>query len=791
MKLILQPTEYNAQKKALFDTYYGKLNDMQREAVCTVKGPLLVLAGAGSGKTTVLVQRIVHILRYGLACEPVTEPREVPDDFADVAKAAMSGDRAVLGDFLTRFAEGVCPPWAVLAITFTNKAAREIKERLAKALSDETAADAVWAGTFHSICIRILRSHIGLIGYRPGFSIYDTDDQKKLIVRCMKDMNLDDKKFPPKSMLNLIGRAKDKLMTPADMQAENTADYLWSVAAKVYARYQEELARANALDFDDIIMLTVRLLEENPDILEYYQHKFKYVCVDEYQDTNYAQFRLTELLAGHYRNIMVVGDDDQSIYKFRGATIENILNFDRTYPDAKVIKLEQNYRSTKNILDAANAVIGHNFGRKGKTLWTAGDAGAKITVTVANNANDEARLIVNKVMELARAGRHYGDFAILYRMNAQAQALETAFAKSGLPYRVLGGTRFYDRKEVKDVLAYLFLVSNHDDDQRLLRVVNEPRRKIGAATLEAVAEIAREQNCSAYAVMQHAAQYTALERSAGKLMAFCDLIEKLTALASTMELPNFVERVLLATGYRQMLVDAGTEAEDRLNNVEQLVSVAADYASRAEEATLVGFLEEISLVADVDKYDAEADAVVMMTIHSAKGLEFPVVFLPGMEDGIFPGMQSIADASEMEEERRLAYVAITRAKEALYIFRARERITYGKTQYNPPSQFLKEIPEALCVTLGDRKPGAAPASRTAAKPTFGGDSYATKYGGIPKKTAASTVLLAAGDRVRHPMFGEGLILSANKMGADTLYEVAFDTVGTKKLMATFAKLTKI
>lgn len=791
MKLILQPSAYNAQKKALFDTYYSKLNDMQREAICTVKGPLLVLAGAGSGKTTVLVQRIVHILRYGLACEPVTEPREVPDDFADACGAAAAGERAALGDYLTCFAVGVCPPWAVLAITFTNKAAREIKERLAKALDDATAADAVWAGTFHSVCIRILRSHIGLLGYKSGFSIYDTDDQKKLIVRCMKDLNLDDKKFPPKSMLNLIGRAKDKLMTPADMQAENTADYLWSVAAKVYARYQEELARANALDFDDIIMLTVRLLEENPDILDYYQHKFKYVCVDEYQDTNFAQFRLTELLAGHWRNIMVVGDDDQSIYKFRGATIENILNFDRTYPDAKVIKLEQNYRSTKNILDAANAVIGHNFGRKGKTLWTAGDTGSKITVTVANNANDEARLIVNKVMELVRAGRHYGDFAILYRMNAQAQALETAFAKSGLPYRVLGGMRFYDRKEVKDVLSYLFLISNHDDDQRLLRIVNEPRRKIGAATLEAVAEIAKEQECSAYTVMQHAAQYTALEKSAGKLLAFCDLIEELTALAATMELPKFVERVLLATGYRQMLVDAGTEAEDRLNNVEQLVSVAADYESRAEEATLVGFLEEISLVADVDKYDAEADAVVMMTIHSAKGLEFPVVFLPGMEDGIFPGMQSITDASEMEEERRLAYVAITRAKEELYIFRARERITYGKTQYNPESQFLKEIPESLRVTVGEQRPGTTPAPRTAHKPTFGGDSYATKYGGIPKKTAAPTVLLAAGDRVRHPMFGEGLILSANKMGADTLYEVAFDTVGTKKLMATFAKLTKI
>lgn len=790
VKLLLQPTAYNAQKRALFDIYYGKLNAMQREAVCTVKGPLLVLAGAGSGKTTVLVQRIVHILRYGLACEPTEAAREVSDDFTEACRAAEQGSREALGAYLTQFAEGVCPPWAVLAITFTNKAAREIRERLSAALVDAEAAEAVWAGTFHSVCMRILRSHIGLLGYKPGFSIYDTEDQKKTVARCMKDMNLDEKKFPPKSILNMIGRAKDRLLTPKDMLEENEADYLWSVAAKVYARYQDELLRANALDFDDIIMLTVRLFEENPDILSYYQHKFKYVCVDEYQDTNFAQFRLTELIAGYYRNIMVVGDDDQSIYKFRGATIENILNFDRTYPDAKVIKLEQNYRSTKNILDAANAVIAHNFGRRGKTLWTAGDDGSKIKVTVANSANDEARLIVNKVMELARAGRRYSDFAILYRMNAQSQTLETAFAKSGLPYRVLGGTRYYDRKEVRDVLAYLFLISNHDDQQRLLRIVNEPKRKIGAATLEAVAEIAAERGCSMYAVMRDAAQYVALSKSAGKLLAFCDMIDSLSALAGELELPSFVERVLLTTGYRKMLEDEGAEAEDRLNNVDQLVSVAADYAARADEPTLVGFLEEISLVADVDKYDADADAVVMMTIHSAKGLEFPVVFLPGMEEGVFPGLQSVTDATEMEEERRLAYVAITRAKEELYIFRARERITYGKTQYNPPSQFLSEIPETLCVTVGDRKPSPAVSTRTSEQ-TVAADSYALKYGGMPKPSAAPRAVLSAGDRVRHPMFGEGMILSANKMGADTLYEVAFDTVGTKKLMATFAKLTKI
>lgn len=783
--------KYAELKSRLFNKFYDGLNDKQKEAVWTTRGPLLVLAGAGSGKTTVLVRRITHILKYGSACESNEIPSTIPENFEQMCSDAEELSKDELGEFLRYFSVSPCPPWAVLAITFTNKAAKEIKDRLLAAFDDPEVASSIWAGTFHSVCMRILRSHIALLDYKSGFSIYDTDDQKKLVINCLRELNLDEKKFPAKNIMNLIGRAKDKLLSPEEMAEDFDADYLYSIAAKVYKLYQQKLFDANALDFDDIIMLTVKLLEENPDLLAYYQSKFKYVCVDEYQDTNFAQFRLTELLSGKYRNIMVVGDDDQSIYKFRGATIENILNFDRTYPEAKVIKLEQNYRSTKKILDAANAVISNNFGRKGKTLWTAGEEGSKITVTIANNQNDEARLIVNKVMQLAAAGRKYSDCAVLYRMNAQSQALESAFAKSGMPYRVLGGLRFFDRKEIKDILAYLFLIANHSDDLRLTRIVNEPKRKIGATTMDAVADIAVELGVSKFEVMNSSMNYVALSKSAPKLMAFCDIINNLTKLSEELPLHHLVERVITSTGYKQMLVEEGEESEDRLKNLEELVSMAADYVERTEEATLVGFLEEISLVADVDKYDESADAVVMMTMHSAKGLEFPVVFVPGMEEGVFPGMQSVTNPSEMEEERRLAYVAITRAREELYLYRARERMTYGRTQYNPESQFIKEIPEELRVTVGEfqrKSPSAAAKSFT----NVSNDSFATKFGGIKQNSSQSkAVTLSSGDQVSHPMFGKGLVISATKMGADTLYEVAFDTVGTKKLMGTFAKLTKI
>lgn len=792
LKLSTLQEKYLQVKRELFDLYYADLNEMQRSAVCTVHGPLLVLAGAGSGKTTVLVRRIVHILKYGNAYSCDSVPENLSEQILEACEAAKQLDHDALGGFLLRFSEDFCPPWAVLAITFTNKAAKEIKERLLAAFDDPQAADGIWAGTFHSICMRVLRSHIALLGYKPGFSIYDTGDQKTLVSACLKELNLDEKKFPAKNILNLISRAKDKLMTPEMLLAECETDYLVSIAAKVYKLYQQRLKEANALDFDDIIMLTVRLLEENPDVLAFYQSKFKYICVDEYQDTNHAQFRLTALLAEKHRNIMVVGDDDQSIYKFRGATIENILNFDRTYPEANIIKLEQNYRSTKCILDAANAVISQNFGRKGKTLWTNGADGHKVTVLVAGNQNDEARMIINKIISLSAAGRKYSDFAILYRMNAQSGVLESAFAKSGIPYRILSGVRFYDRREVKDILAYLFLIVNFDDTQRLKRIINVPKRKIGSATIDAAETISKELGVSLYDVIQNAAQYSAISRSALKFTEFCSMIRDLKILTDMIGVPEFVERVINTTGYRQMLVDEGQESEERLQNLEELVSMAAEYENRAEEPSLVGFLEEISLVADVDKYDENADAVVMMTIHSAKGLEFPVVFVPGMEDGMFPGMQSMDSTVELEEERRLMYVAITRAKKELYLLRACERFVYGKTQCNRESRFLTEIPDELKVTIGETKrpQSSLYGDHNSASGYAAGSSYAAKYGGVSRGSSSATEQFSTGDSVSHPIFGKGMILSVTQMGADLLYEVAFEKAGTKKLMATYARLSK-
>lgn len=792
-KLSTLQEKYLQVKRELFDLYYADLNEMQRRAVCTVHGPLLVLAGAGSGKTTVLVRRIVHILKYGNAYSCDSVPENLSEQVFEACESAKQLDHDALGGFLLRFSEDFCPPWAVLAITFTNKAAKEIKERLLAAFEDPQAADGIWAGTFHSICMRVLRSHITLLGYKSGFSIYDTGDQKTLISSCLKELNLDEKKFPSKNILNLISRAKDKLMTPEMLLAECETDYLVSIAAKVYKLYQQRLKEANALDFDDIIMLTVRLFEENPDVLAFYQSKFKYICVDEYQDTNHAQFRLTALLAAKHRNIMVVGDDDQSIYKFRGATIENILNFDHTYPEANVIKLEQNYRSTKCILNAANAVISQNFGRKGKTLWTNGATGHKVTVLVAGNQNDEARMIINKIISLSAAGRKYSDFAILYRMNAQSGVLESAFAKSSIPYRILSGVRFYDRREVKDILAYLFLIVNFDDTQRLKRIINVPKRKIGSATMDAAEAISKELGVSLYAVIQNAAQYPAISRSALKFMDFCSMIRDLKVLSDMIGVAEFVKRVINTTGYRQMLVDEGQEGEERLENLEELVSIAADYETRAEEPSLVGFLEEISLVADVDKYDENADAVVMMTIHSAKGLEFPVVFVPGMEDGIFPGMQSMDSTAELEEERRLMYVAITRAKKELYLLRACERFVYGKTQCNRESRFLTEIPDELKVTIGESKRPQSSLYRdhNSANGYASRSSYASKYGGVSRGASSASEQFSTGDSVSHPIFGKGMILSVTQMGADLLYEVAFEKTGTKKLMATYARLSKI
>ena len=791
---------YLRAKRALFDKAYSSLNEQQRQAVFTVNNPLLVLAGAGSGKTTVLVRRIAFIIRYGNAYMSNYVPYGITEEQVAYLERAVSMSVEEIEQILPEFISNPCPPWQMLAITFTNKAAGEIKNRLRASFEEESIANDIWAGTFHSICMRILRVHGTLLGYPKEFSIYDADDTKKAVAAAMKKCNVDDKAFPIKSVINAISRAKDALKTPAMFADEAGVDYRLKTIARVYEEYQKQLLASGAMDFDDIIMQTVRLLRENEELRQQYQRRFRYVCVDEFQDTNAAQFALTTILADGYRNLMVVGDDDQSIYRFRGATIENILSFDRVYGDARVIKLEQNYRSTGNILDAANAVIAHNTGRRGKNLWTQQIKGEKLHLIQLDDQNTEARFIVDEVnRRVAKGDVKYRDFAVLYRNNAQSNSIERAFAKSAVPYRMLGGVRFSDRKEIRDLVAYLQLINNHNDRERLLRIINEPRRKIGDKTLEAVEAIAAEQGISLFAVMQEADRYVALSRAAASLVRFAELINGLSLDAKQMELPALIDAVLDRSGYRQMLIDAGEEERERLDNLEEFKSGVIEYCRNAEEPTLTGFLEENALVADVDRYDDTADAVVMMTIHSAKGLEFPIVFLPGMEDGIFPGMQTItAGNAEMEEERRLAYVAITRAKRELLMLHVRTRLLYGSTTYNPVSRFVSEIPEAL-LEKEDRGANARrfdvayqPQTQKPTKKYIGLNEDITVGKPLGRTAAApASGTFNAGDRVRHPIFGDGVILSTKTMAADTLLEVAFDRVGTKKLMATYAKLKKV
>ena len=790
---------YIRAKRALFNRAYAELNEMQRKAVFCVDGPLLILAGAGSGKTTVLVKRIAFIIKYGNAYESEYVPYDVTEDEVAALEDAIHLSKEEILPLLDRFAQNPCAPWRMLAITFTNKAAGEIKSRINAQLGNTDLANEIWSGTFHSICLRILRVHADKIGYAQGFSIYDQDDSKKAITSCMKDLNIDTKSMTPKAVQNHISRAKDRMISPADFYAEVGNDFRLKQIARIYEAYQARLAASNALDFDDIIMQTVLLLRKYPEVREYYQNRFRYVCVDEYQDTNEAQFALTALLSGGYQNIMVVGDDDQSIYRFRGATIENILNFDKTFPTAKIIRLEQNYRSTQNILDAANAVIKNNSSRKGKTLWTNAGEGEKIHLKKVFDHNEEARYIADKIQKMVSEGKEFRDFALLYRNNAQSSTIERTFAKSGIPYRIIGGVRFSDRKEIKDIVAYLQLIQNHNDDERLMRIINEPKRGIGDRTLEGVRAIAREQGCSMFKVIENADKYVALGKSALKLLEFANLINYLTRLVTEVSLETLINQVMDKSGYRQMLIAAGEVERDRLENLEEFLTGAIEYENNYVDdgsytSVLEGFMEETALVADVDRYDETADAVVLMTVHSAKGLEFPYVFLPGMEEGLFPSMQSVmASEAEIEEERRLAYVAITRAKRELFIVHANQRMLYGRTQFNPESRFLREIPESLIAR--ERSPYDKPKTVSSYMDrSFDKPQYDTlTISAVQRKPAVSAQkdVLEAGDRVFHATFGEGDLISVKRMGADWLYEVVFDKVGTKKLMATYAKLKKI
>ena len=798
--------EYTNAKRALFDKVFEeRLNKEQCRAVFTTKGPLLVLAGAGSGKTTVLVNRIAYIIKYGNAYFSENMPDTVSEETVMALRDAAELSAEEIEEILPEFITEPCPPWSVLAITFTNKAANEMKERLAAIFKHDDLADSIWAGTFHSVCLRILRKYGERLGYRTGFSIYDTDDSKRMILQCMQDLDIDDKKLSPKVVQGAISRAKDRLTSADDFELSH--DPRSRDVQKIYALYTERMMKNNAVDFDDIIMQTVTLLNTYADIREYYQNKFRYILVDEYQDTNYAQFVLTEILAGKHRNIMVVGDDDQSIYRFRGATIENILNFDKTYPEATVVKLEQNYRSTETILEAANSIIHNNEKRHAKSLWSEKGRGDKITVREAADQNEEGRYIIDRINQGVRnQGKKYSDYAILYRINELARSLETTFAKSGVPYRILGGTRFYDRKEIKDMTAYLSVINTSSDSLRLKRIINEPKRKIGAATVAAVEEIAFREGLSMYEVMRRSGEYVALAKSADKLIAFTEMMDKITSEGGRPS--EIIEKVFERSGYADMLIAEGFEGEGKRNNVNELIAGALEYEKRCAESetepTLSGYLEDIALVSDVDKYDENADAVVMMTVHSAKGLEFPIVFLAGMEDGIFPSEQNMRDEEELSEERRLAYVAITRAKDKLFITYAKNRMMYGKTAYNMLSSFVRrEIPGSLMENdMPRREPPRAAASWYTAK-SYGNQSYQRSnseinrvpdfYRQTQKRSGASAFgieRLEPGCAVAHTMFGDGVIISAKDMGGDILYEVDFASCGKKKLMATFAKLTK-
>lgn len=796
----MDKSEILALRRAVLEKDFARMNDRQKQAVFTVNGPLLILAGAGSGKTTVLINRIANILRYGDAYNSTYLRDDLDENDIAACKAYIENGTPLTTESQEHLSVSACAPWRIMAITFTNKAAGELKDRLC-AMLGETAND-IWASTFHSTCARILRHDGERIGYSSHFTVYDTDDQRRLMKSILKELDISEKNITPKSILNEISRAKDSLISPAEYALTVGDDFRLKIISRAYTTYQKRLEDADAMDFDDLINKVVELFKKCPDVLEYYQNRFRYLMVDEYQDTNHAQYTFVRMLAEKSGNLCVVGDDDQSIYKFRGATIENILSFENTFQNATVIRLEQNYRSTQNILDAANAVIEHNTERKGKTLWTQNGTGAMIHLHTAENETDEAERITKIILDGVAAGRKFSDYAVLYRMNSQSLTFERNFAKSGVPHRIIGGTRFYERREIREMIAYLSVINNPSDEMRLRRIINTPKRSIGDRSVEVAAQIGQQTGETLFEVISHAKDYPALSRAANKMTLFAAQMQGLIELNNDEEvtLGELYDELVERIDYLNFLkTDDPESAEDRAANVQELASNLRRFEEENPEGTLSDFLEEVSLITDIDNYDNNADSVVLMTVHSAKGLEFPVVFLPGMEENIFPGMASVYVPSEVEEERRLAYVAITRAKEELYIFHAESRMIFGMTNRNRVSRFVEEIPETLVEHTRSRDYSARPVSM----PSFGGakpfgeapktKSVAEAGGFTPKPRVkpAPAGTYRVGDTVLHKAFGTGLIVSATPMANDTLLEVAFDKVGTKKLFANFARLTKV
>jgi len=814
--------EFMQLRKKALENEYGRLNPQQRQAVFQINGPLLVLAGAGSGKTSVLVNRIAYMIKYGNAYHSERVPNSLTTDDLELMRKAASGGISAPGGKSTvqhgsplsaeekeRLAaimrDNPVHPSSILAITFTNKAAREMKERL-EGLLGEAVGD-IWVSTFHAACVRILRRNIEKLGYGKNFVIFDTSDQQTLIKDCMKELNLNEKNYPVREVLSKIGKAKDELKEPPEYIKEAGADFRLSKIARIYELYQRKLKNNNALDFDDIIMLTIKLFLDHQDVMEHYQLKFRYILVDEYQDTNIAQYTLVSLLSKHYRNLCVVGDDDQSIYGWRGADIRNILDFEKEFGDAKIVKLEQNYRSTKVILDAANNVIKNNFGRKSKSLWTENDRGEGIQYYEADNERDEANYITREIEKLTdKNGRRYRDFALLYRINAQSRALEEAFMKAGIPYRIFGGLKFYDRKEIKDIIAYLRLIQNPSDDVALKRIINVPRRGIGNTTLETAEGIAVGRSCSIFSIISSSSEIPELRRAAPKLTEFADMIGSFRALSESMSVPELIDAVINKSGILDELKAEETdEAKTRIENIQELISGAIEFESQSEEKGLEAYLANVSLVSDIDDLDGGKDHVVMMTLHSAKGLEFPVVFIPGFEEGVFPGMRSMDSDAELEEERRLCYVGITRAKEKLYLTSTHSRTLFGKSTFNRCSRFMKEIPDELVIQQSRMEKasggfsnrsgewdGGFGAKRSIPDPGYGytasGIAASNMKAGAGK---ASGTDFKVGDQVVHKKFGVGKISAVILDKGDQVLEIDFRNAGMKRLMAAFANLVKL
>lgn len=790
--------DYNnflALRKQIIENDFSRMNNMQKKAVFKLKGPLLILAGAGSGKTTVIVNRISNMIKYGDAYNSEFAERTPNEQDITLMRAYLDGDRSVYPEICDLLTVNAPKPWQILAITFTNKAANELKERLANMLGND-AMD-IWASTFHSSCVRILRRDGEKLGYTSHFTIYDTDDSRRVMKECQKLLGVEDRFLSHKTILSEISRAKDSLVSPEEFLKTANGDVRLQKIGECYKKYQQMLKSADAMDFDDIIVNTVALFEAYPEILDYYQNRFKYIMVDEYQDTNHAQYRLTSLLADKRKNICVVGDDDQSIYRFRGATIENILSFEKRYSDAMVIRLEQNYRSTQNILDAANAVISNNSERKGKNLWTANGAGDKIELNTSADETDEGRYIAEQILNSVAKGKRWSDHAVLYRMNAMSNSIERALVKNAIPYRIIGGHKFYDRLEIKDLHAYLNVINNPADAVRLKRIVNVPKRGIGDSTVNRASEIADALGITLYEVFKAADEYEVLRRAAAKLRAFTDMMDQLMSLAETAAPADLLDSILDGTKYVESLRAEPEKFEDRVANINELKANLVRYAEENDNGTLNDYLEEIALLTDIDNYNAGEDAVVLMTLHSAKGLEFPVVFLPGMEEGVFPGMQSMYIESEVEEERRLAYVGITRAKERLYLSKAKSRMVFGSTNYFRPSRFISEIPEELLNYRQETnfRERAGLTGGKASTSSFGGTRHEPSinrgFSGSSAKTAATdSIDYRIGDTVTHKVFGQGVISNATPMGNDMLLEIAFQKAGTKKIMARMAKLKK-